>query len=78
MGESLTPDKKKSAVIGLVLTLFGIAILVYGTFVLPIPDEGRLFSGLVLVIFGILLATSAVLIFVLPAAFDYLEEGTSP
>lgn len=72
----LTPDRKKSAVAGVGLTLFGLAMLMYGTILLPLPQGERLFSGLLLIIFGILLATSAVLIFILPAAFDYLEEAT--
>ncbi|MDY6769282.1 MAG: hypothetical protein SVW02_04210 [Candidatus Nanohaloarchaea archaeon] len=75
--QALTPDRKKSAIAGVVLSLFGLAILIYGTFVLPIPEEGRLFAGLVLIVFGILLATSAVLVFVLPAAYDYWQEGTA-
>ncbi|MDY6774385.1 MAG: hypothetical protein SVS85_04245 [Candidatus Nanohaloarchaea archaeon] len=74
--QALTPDRKKSAIAGVVLSLFGLAVLIYGTFVLPIPKEGRLFAGLVLIVFGILLATSAVLVFVLPAAYDYWEGGT--
>ncbi|MDY6769754.1 MAG: hypothetical protein SVU88_02155 [Candidatus Nanohaloarchaea archaeon] len=73
---ALTPDRKKSAIAGVALSLLGLAVLIYGTFVLPLPEEGRLFAGLVLIIFGILLATSAVLILVLPAAYDYWEEGT--
>lgn len=77
MKQALTPDRKKSAMVGVLLSLFGLAILIYGTFVLPVPEQERLFSGLVIIIFGILLVTSAVLAFVLPAAYDYWDEGTS-
>ncbi len=74
---ALTPDRKKSATAGVLLALIGLAILIYGTFVLPVPEEGRLFAGFTLVIFGVLLTTSALLVFVLPAAYDYWQEGTA-
>ncbi len=72
----LTPDRKKSAVAGVALTMFGLFLLMYGTILLPLPRGERLFGGLLLVIFGFLMSTSSVLIFILPAAYDYLEEAT--
>ncbi|MCJ7479253.1 MAG: hypothetical protein MUP63_03705 [Candidatus Nanohaloarchaeota archaeon QJJ-7] len=75
--QSITPDRKKSAIVGVLLSLFGIAILIYGTFVFSAPEQGSLFFELAIVIFGILLATAAVLAFVLPAAYDYWQEATT-
>lgn len=74
---ALTPDRRKSAFVGVFLSLLGLAILIYGTFVLPVPEEGQAFAGLILVIFGILLSASAVLVFILPAAYDYWQDGTT-
>lgn len=75
---ALTPDRKKSALVGVGLTAFGLILLSYGTWLLPVAhQQQRLFGGIMLVIFGFLLALSAVLIFVLPAAYDYMDEAVS-
>lgn len=74
----LTPDKKKSAYVGVVLTVIGLGVLMYGTQILPAANQNeRLFSSLMLIIFGLLLSLSSLLIFVLPAAYDYLGEAFS-
>lgn len=72
----LTQERAKSAMVGVGLSVFGLAVMMYGTRLLPTAqEEGRLFGGLMLVIFGVLLAVSSLLIFVLPAAYDYLDEA---
>lgn len=73
---SVTPDKKKSAWTGMILSLAGIALLVYGTHIFPTSgNPGPLFGSLLLIIFGVLLTTSSLLIFVVPATWEYLQEG---
>lgn len=72
----LTPDRKKSAMVGVVLSLFGLGVLMYGTTIFPQANqEGHIFAALMLIIFGTLLSLSALLVFVLPAAVEYLKEG---
>ncbi len=72
----LTPDKKKSAAVGIVLSLFGLGTLMYGTTIFPeAGQQGHLFSAMMLVIFGILLSLSSLLVFVLPASVEYLRQG---
>lgn len=73
---SLTPDRKKSAIVGVVLSLLGLGVLMYGTTIFPEANQqGHLFPALMLIIFGILLSISSLLVFVLPAAVEYLKEG---
>ncbi|MDY6761891.1 MAG: hypothetical protein SVY41_02485 [Candidatus Nanohaloarchaea archaeon] len=71
----LTPDRRTSAILGVFLSLIGLAALISGSFVMPVPKEGRFFIGLTLIVFGILLAATGVLVFVLPAAFDYWRDA---
>jgi uncharacterized Tic20 family protein len=72
----LTPDRKKSAVVGVILSLIGLTVMMYGTTIFPEANQqGHLFPALMAVIFGVLLAVSSLLVFVLPAAVEYLKEG---
>lgn len=73
---ALTPDRKKTAIVGVVLSLFGLGVLIYGTTVFPQANQqGHFFTAMMLVIFGILLSLSSLVVFVLPAAVEYLKEG---
>lgn len=73
---ALTPDRKKTAIVGVVLTVFGLLVLMYGTIIMPEANQqGRLFLAMMTVIFGVLLSLTSTLVFVLPAAYDYMNEA---
>ncbi len=74
-GAGMSPSREKSAVIGVVLSMIGVSSLLLGSYLLPVPDQGRFFVALSLVVFGILLAASGVLVFVLPAAVEYWRDA---
>ncbi|MDY6766461.1 MAG: hypothetical protein SVW77_03770 [Candidatus Nanohaloarchaea archaeon] len=71
----LTPDRRKSAIIGIGFSLAGLITLISGSYVIPVPKKGRFFIGMTLIVFGVLLATVGVLVFVIPAAFDYWRDA---
>lgn len=72
----LTPDRKKSAVVGVGLTVFGLLVLMYGTWIMPQANvDDRLFVAMLTVTFGLLLTVTSLLIFVVPAAIDYMNEA---
>lgn len=68
----ITPSRKKSAITGVVVSVTGLIILFAGTYLLR--SVGNTYTGLAMIIFGILLSITAVLVFVLPAAYEYLRE----
>lgn len=76
----LTPDRRKSAYVGVGLTGFGLTALLVGTLLLPMMGgllgTVHFAGGVMLSIFGILLSLSSILIFILPAVYDYIEEIT--
>lgn len=73
---AVTPDKKKSAVVGIVLSLFGLFLFMYGTTIFPsASQQGHMFSSMLLIVFGGLLSVSSLLVFVLPAAYEYLRAS---
>lgn len=75
-----TPDRQKSAKVGVGLTFVGLLTLLYGTALLYgvniilVPAGGHFVGGLLLTIFGLLLTISAILIFIVPAIHAYASE----
>ncbi len=73
---ALTPDRKKAAIVGVVLSVFGLFVLMYGTWLMPEANQQeRLFSSMMTVIFGFLLTITSLFVFVVPAAIDYLNDA---